>query len=75
MAHSHVNEQPFQQSGNAIALDPTESVIVRTHMHPHGYGTQAMQGTIEIGFESITLPDSFAADGSAVEPLPTACAF
>ena len=63
LAHSHVNEQPFERSGGPIAIAPDETVIVRAHMHPSSYGTQAMQGSPANGFEVIT------------EPQPDPCAF
>ena len=75
LAHSHVNEQPFRRAGGAVTVQPNQLVIVRAHMHPQGYGTQAMKGTLETGFEEITLAPNFAADVARLEPQPSGCAF
>ncbi|MDY6937920.1 MAG: hypothetical protein SWY16_09655 [Cyanobacteriota bacterium] len=75
LAHSHVDEQPFQRTGGAVAVQPEDVAIVRGHMYPDGYGTQAMQGTVETGFAQVTLPEGFAADVAEVEPQPGECAY
>lgn len=75
LAHSHVSEQPFQRTGGAVNIQPDTPVIVRAHLHPQGYGTQAMQGTVTSGFQEVSLPEDFAANLAATEPLPTSCAF
>lgn len=75
LAHSHVNEQPFTRSGGPVVMEPDEVVIVRSHMHPVGYHTQAMQGSFSQGFESVVLPIGFATELAETEPLPTGCAF
>ncbi|MEL7035056.1 MAG: hypothetical protein AAFO04_05470 [Cyanobacteria bacterium J06592_8] len=75
MAHSHVEEQPFQRTGGAIDIQPEQDVIVRIHLYPQGYGTQAMQGSVEQGFEKVTLPVGFAANLASVEPQPPECSF
>ncbi|MEL7356506.1 MAG: hypothetical protein AAFN40_08075 [Cyanobacteria bacterium J06560_6] len=75
LAHSHVEEQPFTRSGGPVDVEPDEVVIVRSHMHPTGYHTQAMKGSFSAGFEPTTLPTDFADELAEVEPLPTGCAF
>lgn len=75
LAHSHVDEQPFQRSGGPVALPADEVAIVRAHMHPHGYGTQAMQGTPASGLQEVTLPADFATDLASAAPQPSGCAF
>ncbi|MEO0887951.1 MAG: hypothetical protein AAFY54_18770, partial [Cyanobacteria bacterium J06648_10] len=75
LAHSHVDEQPFTRSGGPVEIEPDEVVIVRSHMHPTGYHTQAMKGSFSAGFEPTTLPTDFADELAEVEPLPTGCAF
>ena len=75
LAHSHVNEQPFTRSGGPITADSQQVLIVRSHMHPTGYSTQAAKGSIESGFEQTTLPPDFAVELSESEPLPTGCNF
>ncbi|MGJ3245315.1 MAG: hypothetical protein ACFE0I_04480 [Elainellaceae cyanobacterium] len=75
LLHSHVNEQPFTRSGGPVALQPDQVVVVRAHMHPHGYGLQAQRGTVSDGFTSVTLPVNFAADVEDQEPQPSGCNF
>ncbi|MEM9004432.1 MAG: hypothetical protein AAGE59_13025 [Cyanobacteria bacterium P01_F01_bin.86] len=75
LAHSHVDEQPFRRSGGPVAIAPDQTVIVRAHMDPQGYGTQAMQGTIATGFEEVTLQDGFATNLATAEPQPNGCAY
>lgn len=75
LAHSHVDEQPFERSGSPVAVQPDQTVIVRAHMHSSGYGSQALQGSVENGFESVTLSPEFAADLATADPRPQDCAF
>ncbi len=75
LAHSHVDEQPFERSGGPVAVQPDQTVIVRAHMEPSGYGSQALQGTAESGFEAVTLSLNFAADLAIAEPQPQSCTF
>ncbi|MFB6286013.1 MAG: discoidin domain-containing protein [Candidatus Bipolaricaulia bacterium] len=75
LAHSHVNEQPFTRSGGPVAIDADETVIVRAHMNPTGYGGQAMRGSVDEGFQTAELPADFAADVEDEEPQPSGCAF
>ena len=75
LAHSHVNEQPFTRSGGPVAVDADETVIVRAHMNPTGYGGQAMRGSVDAGFQTAELPADFAADVEDQEPQPSGCAF
>ena len=75
LAHSHVEEQPFRRTGGAVAVQPDDVAIVRGHMYPDGYGTQAMQGTVETGFEAVSLPPEFAANLADAEPQPRGCDF
>lgn len=75
LAHSHVDEQPFSRSGGPVAVGMTDEVIVRAHMHPTGYSTQAMQGTPTEGFTETILPEDFAAGLAEAEPQPSGCTF
>lgn len=75
LAHSHIDEQPFRRTGGPVNLQPEQTVIVRAHMDPDGYGSQAMQGSASIGFTKVMLPEGFAADLAEAEPQPTGCAF
>ncbi|MEL6385516.1 MAG: hypothetical protein AAFQ89_24265 [Cyanobacteria bacterium J06626_18] len=75
LVHSHVDEQPFSRTGGPVAVPPDQSVIVRAHMDPQGYGTQAMQGSVDTGFEEVTLQEGFAADVASADPQPQGCAY
>lgn len=75
LLHSHVNEQPFSRSSGPIDVEPDQMVIVRAHMHPSGYGGQAMEGTVADGFVIKELPKDFATDLANQPPLPTGCNF
>ncbi len=56
-------------------IEADQVVIVRVHMNPTGYASQAMQGSISSGFESAALPPSFASELGEAEPQPNGCAF
>ena len=75
LLHSHVNEQPFSRSSGPVEISTNQAVIVRAHMHPHGYGGQALQGTVDQGFSVVELDADFAVDLAQTEPLPTGCSF
>ncbi|MGB3492267.1 MAG: hypothetical protein WBA57_06040 [Elainellaceae cyanobacterium] len=75
LLHSHVDEQPFTRSGGPVAIQPTDGVIVRSHMNRSGYGTQAQKGTVAEGFSAVDLPEGFAVDVAQQEPLPSGCNF
>jgi len=75
LLHSHVNEQPFKRSGGPVSIDAETVVIVRAHMHPHGYGGTVWQGSVEMGFEPVQMDANFAPNLEEIEPLPTGCAF
>jgi len=75
LLHSHVDEQPFTRSGGPVPIEEHAVVLVRAHMHPGGYGNQAVQGSPGEGFEQIELSPEFAADLAEAPPLPEDCAF
>ena len=75
LLHSHVNEQPFSRSSGPVVINAEQSVIVRAHMHPTGYGGQALKGSVTEGFSVIELADDFAIGLAQQEPLPTGCSF
>lgn len=75
LLHSHVSEQPFKRSGGPVSIDAETVVIVRAHMHPHGYGGTVLQGSVAGGFSAVQLEPDFAAGIELVDPLPTGCAF
>lgn len=75
LAHSHPSEQPFTRSGGPVPVQADTRVIVRAHMHPGGYGGQAMAGSQAAGFSPVELAPGFAADLAQRPPLPSGCAF
>jgi hypothetical protein len=75
LLHSHVDEQPFTRSGGTVAIAADTPVVVRAHMHPDGYASSAMQGTVSDGFTSIDLPAGFAGTLESLPPQPEDCAF
>jgi len=75
LAHSHVNEQPFVRSGGPVKIEPDTVVLVRAHMHPGGYGGQALRGSAQDGFAAVSVGVDFAAEVEILEPQPTGCAF
>jgi hypothetical protein len=75
LRHSHVDEQPFVRSSGPVKLDATQTVWVRAHMHPTGYGGQAMKGSPAEGFAAATPEPGFAAELANREPLPDGCRF
>ena len=75
LVHSHVDEQPFTRSGGPVMIGADEVVLVRSHMQPTGYSTQAIKGSIASGFESATLPADFASELAEAAPLPSGCGF
>lgn len=58
--HSHASEQPVTRSGSPVAIEADQRVIVRAHLHPTGYGGEALAGTAASGFSPVTLEPGFA---------------
>ena len=75
LVHSHVDEQPFTRSGGPVEITADQTVIVRGHMHPSGYGDQAMTGSVAEGFTITTVALDFAQDLALAPPLPQDCTF
>lgn len=73
--HSHVDEQPFVRSGGPVDVSETETIWVRGHMHPHGYGRVAMRGSVADGFTAVTLAEDVAAAVENEPPQPEGCLF
>jgi hypothetical protein len=74
LSHSHADEQPFVRSGGPVNIADTESVWVRAHMSPDGYGGTAWFGSISTGFvasEQVADWDDLADEA----PQPGRCAF
>lgn len=75
LGHSHVDEQPFVRSGGPVSVEPDQTVWVRAHMSPGGYGGQAYKGSVANGFEPADLRSDFAPEAAEQEPLPEGCEF
>jgi hypothetical protein len=74
LMHSHPEEQPFTRPGGPVAISAEQTVIVRAHFHPTGYGGAALRGSVAKGFEAWPeAPPGFAADLAREKPLPTEC--
>jgi hypothetical protein len=75
LAHSHVDEQPFVRAGGPVTVAASTVVIVRSHLHPSGYGGIVMKGSAATGFKPEALSADFAKDLAKKQPLPDACDF
>ena len=75
LAHSHINEQPFQRSGGPVAVADTQVVIIRAHMNNSGYGTTVFKGSVKDGFKQTQLEADFASEVKSQKPQPSGCAF
>ena len=75
LAHSHVDEQPFERSGGPVSVTPDQAIVVRAHMNTTGYGGQALRGSIGGGFSPAELEPGFAAAVAQEAPQPSGCAF
>lgn len=75
LLHSHVTEQPFSRSSGPVPIRADQSVIIRAHMNPQGYGGQVFKGSVAQGFSEAEVAEDFAVDLAQQEPLPTGCSF
>ena len=75
LAHSHVNEQPFERSGGPLAVSDTQVLIIRAHMNNLGYGTTVFKGSVKDGFKETQLEANFAFQVKSQQPQPSGCAF
>jgi hypothetical protein len=74
LMHSHPEEQPFTRPGGPVPISAEQTVIVRAHLHPTGYGGAALRGSVAKGFETWSeAPPDFAAGLAREKPLPTEC--
>lgn len=75
LAHSHVDEQPFTRSGGPVDVGASDTVRVRAHLNPGGYGGTVMVGTAADGFtvaaDQPPIPDAVESE----PPRPSDCAF
>jgi hypothetical protein len=44
-------------------------------MHPGGYGGNVFKGSVQDGFEKVTVPSDFALGVEIEDPQPDGCAF
>jgi hypothetical protein len=71
LLHSHGSEQPFTRSGGPVDAGPDETLVVRAHLPPDGYGGALLRGTVRGGFERWTDPPAgFAAALATAPPQP-----
>ncbi|MHA7057443.1 hypothetical protein ACWGOQ_0009520 [Aquimarina sp. M1] len=75
LAHSHVNEQPFNRSGGPVAISKDKVVYIRAHMNNKGYGDVVFKGSVFGGFSQEILETDFANELETTVPLPDRCAF
>jgi hypothetical protein len=73
---SHASEQPFTRRGGPVDARPDETLVVRAHLHPDGYGGALLRGTVRGGFEPWADPPAgFAAGLATAPPQPGRCWF
>jgi hypothetical protein len=76
LLHSHPDEQPFTRAGGPVPVAADETVVVRAHLHPGGYGGASMRGSVRDGFGVWhDPPPAVAADLAAAPPRPDGCLF
>jgi hypothetical protein len=75
LQHSHVDEQPFRRDGGPVPVGPDDEIVVRAWLHPHGYGGQALRGSVRGGLRPWAVPPDFAAALAAAPPQPGGCAY
>jgi hypothetical protein len=74
LMHSHPDEQPFTRPGGPVPISAQETVVVRAHFHPTGYGGAVLRGSVATGFAAWPeAPPAFAAELAREQPLPTEC--
>ena len=72
--HSHPDEQPFTRPGGPVPIAAEETVIVRAHFHPTGYGGAVLRGSVARGFAPWPeVPRDFAEALAGEGPRPTEC--
>jgi hypothetical protein len=71
--HSHPDEQPFTRDGGPVPIAGDQEVVVRAHLHPLGFGSTAVAGSVSGGFSPAELEGGFAAHLEMEPPLPEDC--
>lgn len=75
LAHSHVDDQPFERSGGPVDVEADQEVLIRGHMSPNGYVGEVWRGTVSDGFSATSVEDGFAHELATEAPLPDGCLF
>ena len=75
LAHSHVDEQPFERTGGPVDIQADTRVFVRAHMNVAGYGGTVFAGTPSGTFAAEDFDANAAAGVETQDPLPESCAF
>ena len=73
LSHPHSREQPFNRGGSTKSINDETVFYVRAHMHPFGYSSKGMKGSVKSGFEPVEIPDGFAANLANEGELSTYC--
>ena len=71
--HSHPDEQPFTRAGGPVPIGADDTVIVRAHLHPDGYGGALLRGSAQGGFRAWDAPPDFARGLATAPPQPERC--
>jgi len=74
LGHSHVDEQPFVRNGGPVQADRDETLWIRAHLHPDGYGGAVFTGSLATGFAETDQHPPLS-DVEDAPPQPTGCAF
>lgn len=75
LAHSHPTEQPFTRDGGPVPIPADQTVWVRAHMNPGGYGGTTLHGSVATGFQPASWPKDLGAGLATAAPQPERCAF
>ncbi len=75
LEHSHVDEQPFEQSGGPLAIDSATPLVVRAHSNRFGYSGTALRGSIASGLRPFEPAADFGGELETIDPQPQGCAF
>jgi hypothetical protein len=76
LAHSHAQEQPFARAGGPVPVQPEQTVVVRAHLHPDGYGGALFRGSVADGFARWqAAPEGFAPGLATAAPQPQRCLY
>ena len=73
LGHPHSKEQPFRRGGSTKSINEETVFYVRAHMHPFGYSSKGMKGSVKSGFEPVAIPEGFAAELALQGEFPSGC--